>query len=97
MFALAEIQNEQAIRSVEVLYTSLSIGILNLEGSFDPDKILIGGGISKRPDLISELQKQFKALGVAKHTEGLDTRIMLCKYLAESNMIGIVYHFELEK
>lgn len=97
VFTLAQAQNEQAIKSVETLYNALSIGIFNLAVSFDPDKILIGGGISRRPDLITELQKRFKTLVVDKHADGLNTQIVSCKYLAESNMIGAVYQFELEK
>lgn len=97
VFELAQQKDPQALNSVTNLYDALSVGIFNLAVSFDPDKVLIGGGISRRPDLLSELQKRFKKISREKYADGLDTKIESCKFLSEANMIGAVYQFELEK
>lgn len=97
VFELAQEKDTQAEASVTDLYNALSTGIFNLAVSFDPDKVLIGGGISQRPDLIENLQSRFSAIVRDKHADGLNTEIQSCKFLSEANMVGAVYQFELEK
>ncbi|MCD2391295.1 ROK family protein, partial [Borreliella burgdorferi] len=55
VFDLAENGNIHAKNEVDRFFENLSFGIFNLTFILNPEKILIGGGISARPDLIDRI------------------------------------------
>ncbi len=96
VFELAEAGNSLAEKMVNDLYDSLSIGIYNLQLCFDPERILIGGGMSGRPDLIEQLQQRVGRLLTKKGAGDLDFDLKPCRYFSDSNMLGAIYQFHLE-
>lgn len=80
-----EIQNE-----IENFYFSLAVGIYNIAYSFAPEKILIGGGVSVREDLIENVKRNLVLL----NPEVLDmVDIDICKFQNDSGKIGALYKY----
>lgn len=57
IFTLAESGDERAIEMTKQFYVDLSVGLVNLISCFDPEVILIGGGVSANEQFHRELQK----------------------------------------
>ena len=68
--------------------------IYNLKMTVDPEKIVIGGGVSRNPRLISDLREEYEktatliSLPYLRHVD-----IDRCHYTADANMIGAVYNW----
>ena len=67
--------------------------IINVANIFDPDRIVVGGGISKEPRLIADLQEAVKNVfnyGLSVVT-GID--IQPCYYRSSANLYGAMYNY----
>ena len=81
-----EVQDE-----IEKFIKRLAVGIYNLQYIIDPEKILIGGAISKREGFIDQINEKLK---VMKPSDAcLDIQVHLCQFGNDSNLIGALYHF----
>ena len=58
IFELAQLGDIVAIEIIEEFYNSLAYSIYNLAVSLNPEKILIGGEITKREDFIEKIGKK---------------------------------------
>ncbi len=90
IFDLAESGNNIAREEVDNFYRNLAIGIFNLTYLFNPEKILIGGAISSRKDLIEKIKEKME-----KSKPGITkiVKIDKCKYENEAGKIGALYNF----
>lgn len=92
IFAKYEQGHPAAQKAVKRFYKHLGIGISNLLYIFNPEKVVIGGGISKRGNkFLQEVQEAVK-----EHTaENIynNSEIVLAKHANHSGMLGAVYHF----
>ena len=79
---------------VDTFYRYLAQGIYNLQYSFDPEMIIIGGGVSSKSDLIPQLtinlEQIVKQVGIAPFVP----EIALCEFRNDANLIGAVYNFK---
>ena len=71
--------------------------IVNVINIYDPDRIVIGGGISKEPRLIADLQEAGKDL--LKHCLSVvrSVDIQPCYYRSSPNLYGAMYNFLLRQ
>lgn len=71
--------------------------IVNVINIYDPDRIVIGGGISKEPRLIADLQEAGKDL--LKHCLSVvrSVDIQPCYYRSSANLYGAMYNFLLRQ
>lgn len=91
VFNLYDQNNADAIKIVNQFYENLSIGLVNLIYAFNPELIVIGGGIASRKTFVDELnQKVFPRLN--KHLQKY-TKIEAANYKNDAGMIGAFYHF----
>ncbi|MDU6522720.1 MAG: ROK family protein [Enterococcus sp.] len=97
VFDLAATGDELAQEQIDQFYDALSIGIYNILVSLDPDRVLIGGGISTRADLLENLEVRVKRLLQKNGAKELKASIMPCKFLNQANLIGAVYQFLTEQ
>ncbi|MDT2600836.1 ROK family protein [Enterococcus hulanensis] len=97
IFDLAEAGDELAQEQINQLYQALSIGIYNILISLDPDRVLIGGGISMREDLLLNIEERVQKLLLKKGAKELKASIMPCKFLNQANLIGAVSQFLTEQ
>lgn len=93
IFQMAEAGDEDCIKALDEFYHLLAVGIYNLQYIYDPEVILIGGGISAREDLIDKingkLDRILGAIVLAKIKPNIDT----CKFRQNANLLGAVYGF----
>lgn len=69
----------------------LAKGIYNIQYILDPEKILIGGGISARKDFIDRLNKYLELMKNKEST--LDIKVEKCEFDNDANLIGALYNF----
>ena len=78
----------------------LAIGIYNLGFSIDPEKVLVGGGISSAPNFINDLKEALYQLmketgcDIPDIMSSIDKRWIIdtCKYFNNSGKIGAIYN-----
>lgn len=83
-----------AMKYVDGLIDALALGIYNLSVSFNPDMVVIGGGLSTRKDLIQRLNERAAFYLERQKAEDLKLVIEVCKFNNDANLIGAVAHFE---
>ena len=93
VFRRADAGEELAKKHVENLLDSLSRGIFNLSVAFNPDLVIIGGGLSKREDLIPRLQEKVELYIKERGAEGLEVNLVPCAFRSDANLIGAAIHF----
>ncbi|MEH7235333.1 ROK family protein [Bacillus sp. JJ1562] len=97
IFSLYDSGDIQIKKAIDEFYRHLAIGISNLIYIFNPEKVVIGGGVTGRGDqFLEEIRSE-----VQKYTQPSiyhNTGIVLSKFSNQSGMIGAVYHFlEMQK
>ncbi|MDN4526674.1 ROK family protein [Fictibacillus fluitans] len=79
--------------AIDDFYLSLAQGIYNLQYVYDPEKIILGGAISVRTDLIEQINRKIDlivdAVGIAKIRPVIET----CHFKNDANLLGALYHF----
>lgn len=86
-------QDTIAEEEVTKFIEKLAVGCYSLQYAFDPEKILIGGGISKAPYLIPLLQEKIKEIANQIPSNVLLPEVAACTFGNESNLLGAYYHF----
>lgn len=94
IFELADQDDPVASDVRQTLIHSLAVAIYNIQHSFDPEKIVLGGGISNNPELIPLLNKEIDRLRDGLDLVTLKPDIVLCKLKREANLRGAVADFE---
>lgn len=93
LFKEADRGEPVAIKHVESLIDSLARGIYNLSVSFNPDLVIIGGGISNRTDIVERINEK-TTYYLNRHGAGdLELNIVPCAFRSEANLVGAVVHF----
>ncbi|UUX35030.1 ROK family protein [Fundicoccus culcitae] len=93
IFELAGQGDENAQRSVDRFYKYMSQGVYNLIVMLNPERILIGGAVSKNAIFIRGVQEGVKGL-LRKHgVPLLKSDILACKYYNHANLIGAASSF----
>lgn len=96
IFEFSKNGDKIATEVIEEFYTSLAYSIYNLAVSLNPEKILIGGEITKREDFIEIIEKKVET--IKKDVCPLEMpKLERCKFLNDSGKIGAVYHFILSE
>ena len=78
---------------LEEMYFSIAKLCINLYVSFDPDVILIGGGISEEPRFFEGIQKYVDLLKSMSKIYS-DLSLDVCKFKNDSNLLGSLYNFK---
>ncbi|WP_218970400.1 ROK family protein [Cytobacillus gottheilii] len=88
IFEAADQGDQTAINEIESFYDHLSTGLYNLYFMLNPEKILIGGGISSRTELLDEIRQR-----VCKLNDYIDENVIdICHFKNEAGLIGALYH-----
>lgn len=78
---------------VNRFYYVLAMGIFNLQYVFDPEKIVIGGGVSSRKDLLEQVTQRLDIIFTKFNHAKIRPIVVKCQFENEANLIGAVYHF----
>lgn len=93
LFLKAEEQDAIAVKHVEGLKDALARGIEILLVAFNPDKVVIGGAISSRNDLITDVSNRIRELLVQTNATDVEVDLVPCHYHNDSNLMGAVVAF----
>lgn len=96
VFQLADTDDIVAQEEREKLLHALAVAIFNIQHSFDPEKIIIGGGISQNPELIPLLNDEIADLRNKLDLTTIKPVLDICTLKNEANLRGAVADFEKE-
>lgn len=74
-------------------YTAAAIGTLTLQQIYDPERILIGGGISARPELISQINRYIDDVIGPYRSAFVKPDLRTCRFRNHANLVGAACHF----
>lgn len=89
VFEMVENGDDIVIEVYRKWLRKLCIGINNIGFSIDPEKFLIGGGISGAPRLISDIKDELNKINPYTKSWKIET----CKHFNSSGKIGAVYNY----
>lgn len=93
VFELCNQQDEEALACLKEFCDYLATGLYNLQACVDPEKIAIGGGISKQPILFEYLQTSLDEIYEKIPFDIPQVQIVNCKYFNDSNLIGALANY----
>lgn len=87
-----EDSNNIAKELINEFYFNLAKGIYNLQVAYDPEAIILGGGISNREEFAKNVDTSLKNI---HNQTGSSIRadVKKCHYKSDANLIGALYHF----
>ncbi|MGN1343774.1 MAG: ROK family protein [Traorella sp.] len=94
VFEWIEQNDQDALQSLDEMTSVLANAIYNLQCLFDPDKILIGGGISKQPRLLTDIQNKLKRIYEQIPFPIPQANVDVCAHFNDSNLIGALYRYQ---
>lgn len=90
-FELYEQGDKVAVEEVENYYRYMAIGIYNIQYTYDPEVIILGGAICEREDYIDSIEKYMDEL--MENDGVIRPVIRKCMYGNDANKVGALYHF----
>ncbi|ETY72947.1 ROK family protein [Lactiplantibacillus fabifermentans] len=93
VFDLAEQGNTDAQAEVQTMYQALAKAIYNLQYSFDPEKIILGGAVSNNPKLIPGVLAEIKKIRDIVEIAPFDPDVVACQYTDGANLRGAAVDF----
>lgn len=97
LFDLAATGDPLAQQEVQQLHRALAIGIYNVCLVVDPEVVCLGGGLSRRKDLLAPVQAQLRLLQQQHHSEDQQITVKICQFQQDANLIGAVANYYLRK
>lgn len=93
IFELAESGNQEMLAVIKDYATQIARFIYNLQCIYDPEKIVIGGGISARTLLIENIQQEVNSI-YEHDIFGLPHAVVVgSRFHNDANLIGAYYRF----
>ena len=92
-FELYDSGDEIAIEEVNKFFTYMAIGIINIQYTYDPEVIVIGGAISEREGIIEEISKRVIEILSENECAKVIPQIKKCVYGNDANKLGALYNF----
>jgi len=98
IFDLAFYGDIDCQEAIEVFYENIAVALFTLIYTFDPEKIIIGGAISARADLIDKISEKLEIikLNIRPVEKEIDPPIVRCQYGGDANLLGAVYNYKLK-
>lgn len=93
VFELANHGNKVILEVLQDFCFDIAIQLYNLQYSYDPGIICIGGGISKQPLLLKMIQEALAVIKANNPGQLLMPNVTTCKFYNEANLIGALSYF----
>lgn len=93
IFKEASLGNEICIDAINTFYKNLAKGIFNLQHIYDPEIILIGGGISEREGFIERLDSEIEEIRENIDIRTIKPKLDICIHKNDSNLIGALANY----
>lgn len=96
IFERANAGDQAVIEAIDAFTKPIARLIYNIQIFYDPEKIAIGGGISRQPLLLELIRKNLDY--IYEHMAypgvmGQKAEVVCCHYLSDSNLVGALRHF----
>lgn len=88
VFKLRSEGNEVAKEELETMFYYLARSIFNLQYALDPEMVVIGGGVSERPDFITELNSYVDQVKASVPIATIRPTVVSCQFGNDANLIG---------
>lgn len=86
VFDLYDNNDELAIKVVDKYYDYVAYGILSVIYAFNPEAIIIGGGVSARPTMIDEIRSHVNKMAIPGYEDSCD--LVCATFKNDGGMIG---------
>lgn len=93
VFRWAEEGDPLVLMALEQFTRGIAQMIINLQVIYDPDRFVIGGGISRQPLLLEYIQKNLDYFYTQFKWPGEKADVTTCKYFNDANLIGAYSYF----
>ncbi|HEL0602457.1 TPA: ROK family protein [Streptococcus equi subsp. zooepidemicus] len=90
---LADQGDPVALKERQVFLQSLAMGVFNIQHAFDPEMILIGGGVSQADFLLPALEAELDKLYQIVSISDLRPQLAICHFKNEANLLGASIDF----
>ncbi len=94
VFQRAEDGDAIAIKEVNKFYRYLAQGLFSIQFAFDPEVIIIGGGVSAKKGLLQEVDQRLKKMLADQALNDFVPLIKLCDYRNDANLVGAAANFQ---
>lgn len=91
VFSMANQGNENAVAGIREYVRHLAVQINNYQFMLDPEKIVIGGGISVQPLFLQMVREELKKINAVYPWELPVADVDVCRFFNDANLIGAVY------
>ncbi|NOW06657.1 ROK family protein [Clostridium beijerinckii] len=93
VFELYNEGDEIAVKEVNKYYFIMAVGIYNIQYTFDPEVIILGGAISEREGYVDEINKRIDMM-MNNGLEGTIKPVLkTCKYGNDANKLGALCNY----
>lgn len=93
IFEAAEAGDPDCIEAIDDFYLYLAQGIFNIQYVYDPEKIIIGGAISSRNDLIEKIYEKIDLILESVKVAMIRPIIETCHFKNDANLLGALFHY----
>ncbi|MFD2705743.1 ROK family protein [Salibacterium lacus] len=93
VFELADEGDPVCVKAVDRFYRFLALGLYNLQYIYDPELILIGGGVSAREELVRCINEKLDDLLREAPVGTIRPALDVCHFRQYANLLGAVYRF----
>lgn len=93
VFHMVEQKDEDALSALNEMCKYIAMQIFNLQCMIDPEKVLIGGGISKQEIVLIKVREQLELILATLPFDVPKPEIDTCKFYNDSNLIGALYNY----
>lgn len=93
-FQLLEQGDEQVLKVFESYLWELCRQLENLQFIYDPELILIGGGISRQPAFLEMLKTSLDRYHTEHRSPMAKPKLANCRFYNDANLVGAVYNFK---
>lgn len=88
VFRLANQGEEVALALTESLYHYLALGIYNIQYMIDPESIVLGGGITRHPPLLENINRKLTEIMRNGHHCPIFPNVQVAQFGNDANLIG---------
>jgi glucokinase len=93
VFELCNKGDEIALKEVNKYYFIMAVGIYNIQYTYDPEVIILGGAISERAEYVEEVNKRLDILMNSDLEGTIKPVIKKCEFGNDANKLGALYNY----
>lgn len=82
-----------ALKLLNDMYDNVANALYNIQVSMDPELVIIGGGVSARPEIADEIKMRLKWLLDEQGVSSILPEVRTCHFANDANLIGAAMNF----